>query len=206
MKDGEVGMPTEPRKTIMCNACARLECRHGYPRGIPDYCMATGYADILEETKTEYSKPGAADVYLASGKIVNNGLGKWTRIQEAIEFSRELKLTKIGFASCVALSCEAGLIAELFIGAGFQVTCAGCQIGRISPKDRGVTLESDDFRGYYCNPIAQAGILNNAGTELNFMLGLCLGHDIIFTRHSKAPVSTLIVKDRLTGHNPAVAL
>jgi uncharacterized metal-binding protein len=33
-----------------------------------------------------------------------------------------------------------------------------------------------------------------------------MGHDILFTQHSKAPVSTLIVKDRLMGNNPAAAL
>jgi len=37
-------------------------------------------------------------------------------------------------------------------------------------------------------------------------VGLCLGHDILFTQHSKAPVSTLIVKDRMTGNNPSAAL
>jgi len=33
-----------------------------------------------------------------------------------------------------------------------------------------------------------------------------MGHDILFTQYSKAPVSTLIVKDRVTGNNPAAAL
>ena len=38
------------------------------------------------------------------------------------------------------------------------------------------------------------------------LVGLCVGHDAIFTRHSKAPVTTFIVKDRVLGHNPAAAL
>jgi hypothetical protein len=37
-------------------------------------------------------------------------------------------------------------------------------------------------------------------------VGLCMGHDILFTRYSRAPVSTLIVKDRLMGNNPAAAI
>lgn len=57
-----------------------------------------------------------------------------------------------------------------------------------------------------CNPIAQAEILNREQTELNYIVGLCMGHDILFTRYSEAPVSTLIVKDRMTGNNPAAAL
>jgi uncharacterized metal-binding protein len=57
-----------------------------------------------------------------------------------------------------------------------------------------------------CNPLMQAEMLNRAGTELNLIVGLCIGHDILFTEHSEAPVSTLIVKDRMSGHNPAPPL
>jgi uncharacterized metal-binding protein len=41
---------------------------------------------------------------------------------------------------------------------------------------------------------------------MNLIVGLCLGHDILFTMNSKAPVTTLIVKDRMLGHNPVIAL
>ena len=37
-------------------------------------------------------------------------------------------------------------------------------------------------------------------------LGLCVGHDMLFNKHSKAPVTTLVVKDRVTGHNPVAVL
>jgi uncharacterized metal-binding protein len=57
-----------------------------------------------------------------------------------------------------------------------------------------------------CNPVLQAQLLNNAGTDINIIVGLCLGHDMLFTMNSKAPVTTLIVKDRLLGHNPVIAL
>jgi uncharacterized metal-binding protein len=57
-----------------------------------------------------------------------------------------------------------------------------------------------------CNPIVQALLLNTVKTDLNVIVGLCIGHDILFTKYSKAPVTTLIVKDRYTGHNPLAAL
>lgn len=198
-------MATEAQRTIMCNVCATVECKRGYPKGIPSYCAATRFPEILDQTKTEYTTPDVVDIYLASGRVVANGYRKWPRIQEAIEFAKELKVQKVGFASCVALSKELGLVTELFIGAGFETISASCQIGRVPPEARGVTGVKD-LHGLYCNPIAQAEILNNQGTELNYMLGLCLGHDMLFNKYSKAPVSTLIVKDRVTGHNPAAAL
>ena len=57
-----------------------------------------------------------------------------------------------------------------------------------------------------CNNISQALILNEEKTDLNVVLGLCLGHDISFTKMSDAPATTLIVKDRRMGHAPAAAL
>jgi uncharacterized metal-binding protein len=52
----------------------------------------------------------------------------------------------------------------------------------------------------------QARLLNQAGTDLNVVVGLCVGHDSLFIKHSEAPVTTLITKDRVLGHNPAGAL
>ena len=57
-----------------------------------------------------------------------------------------------------------------------------------------------------CNPIAQAQLLNKAGTQFNICLGLCVGHDSLFYKYCQAPVTTLVAKDRVTGHNPAAAI
>ena len=37
-------------------------------------------------------------------------------------------------------------------------------------------------------------------------MGLCVGHDSLFFRHSEAPVTVLAVKDRVLGHNPLAAV
>jgi uncharacterized metal-binding protein len=55
-----------------------------------------------------------------------------------------------------------------------------------------------------CNPIAQAMIMNREKTELNIIVGLCVGHDSTFIR-SEAPVTVLVAKDRVLCHNPAGA-
>ena len=57
-----------------------------------------------------------------------------------------------------------------------------------------------------CNPILQARLLNEAHTDLNVVIGLCVGHDSLFYRYSEAYVTTLITKDRVTGNNPAASL
>jgi len=57
-----------------------------------------------------------------------------------------------------------------------------------------------------CNPITQAKILNQAKTDFNIMLGLCIGHDSLFLRYIEGLTTVFAVKDRVTGHNPMAAL
>lgn len=57
-----------------------------------------------------------------------------------------------------------------------------------------------------CNPIAQAEYLNDKQTDLNIVLGLCVGHDSLFFKYSKAPTIVLAVKDRVLDHNPLKAI
>jgi len=51
--------------------------------------------------------------------------------------------------------------------------------------------------------ITKAKNYNAAGTELNFILGLCLRHNILLMRRSN---SILIVKNKIAGHNSAAVL
>ena len=55
-------------------------------------------------------------------------------------------------------------------------------------------------------PNASPNPVSVAKTAFNIIIGLCIGHDMLFTKHSRAPVTTLIVKDRFTGHNPVISL
>ena len=49
-------------------------------------------------------------------------------------------------------------------------------------------------------------LLNQAQTQFNICLGLCVGHDSLFCKYSRALVTTLVAKDRATGNNPAAAI
>ena len=67
------------------------------------------------------------------------------------------------------------------------------------PKEDCIRSETETV----CNPLYQAELLNRAGTELNVVVGLCVGHDMMFNKHSTGLVTTLLVKDRMTCNNPA---
>lgn len=57
-----------------------------------------------------------------------------------------------------------------------------------------------------CNSIGQANFFNEAKTDFNILLGLCVGHDSLFIKYSEAPISVFAVKDRVLAHNPLGAI
>jgi uncharacterized metal-binding protein len=60
--------------------------------------------------------------------------------------------------------------------------------------------------GAACDPVGQAKVLADADTQLNIVMGLCLGHDMLFQKHTQAPATTLGVKDRVHGNDPLAEL
>jgi uncharacterized metal-binding protein len=191
-------------KTETC-VCRRQGCWRGPEKGIPAYCQAEHFQKEIETARKAYCNPGVAGIYKAACIVGAVNDGYRTRVEEALDFCEQMGFSKIGFAVCTAFSSELAIIRRLFVNKGMTVVAAGCAIGRVSAEARGLP-ELGKYLNSGCNPLAQAEILNKEGTQLNFIVGLCMGHDILFTRASVAPVSTLIVKDRLMGNNPAAAL
>ena len=183
-----------------------MGCWRGEDKGIPSYCQANHYPEEIEKANKAYAEPEVVALYTAACVVGKKNDGYRTRIEEAIDFAKEMKFSIVGFATCVAFANELEVISRLFEQGGIEVFSAGCQIGRSSATDRGLPHLEAYPDNSSCNPIAQAEILNKAETQLNYIIGLCMGHDILFTRYSRAPVSTLIVKDRLMGNNPAAAI
>ena len=97
-------------------------------------------------------------------------------------------------------------MANLLEAAGLEVVTVGCMVGAVKPQDTGVPDELITGLGIACNPIAQAKIMNEEGTQLNFIYGLCVGHDTLFIQQSEAPVTFISAKDVVTGDNPSAAL
>jgi uncharacterized metal-binding protein len=104
---------------------------------------------------------------------------------------------------------EAKLAREIFLAGGFEVYAACCKVGSIPKETIGLHDEEKVRPGGFealCSPIGQAALLAQAGTQLNVVLGLCVGHDSLFFMHSKVPATVLVAKDRVLGHNPVACL
>ncbi len=128
-----------------------------------------------------------------------------TRLEEIIRYAKEMGYQKLGIAFCVGFSNEAKLLDEL-LAREFQVSSVCCKVTGHNKEDRGLKKIIEDRYEAMCNPVIQAEVLNRDKTELNIILGLCVGHDILFTKYSEAPVTTFAVKDRVLAHNPLGAL
>jgi uncharacterized metal-binding protein len=132
-----------------------------------------------------------------------------TRIVEICEFAHRMGYKRLGLAFCIGLAQEAKAVERVFKSQGFEIISVVCKAGRIPKEKIGIKDQEKIFRGTdeaMCNPIYQAKVLNKAKTEFNILLGLCVGHDSLFFKYAKAPITVLAVKDRVTGHNPLAAV
>jgi len=118
------------------------------------------------------------------------------RVNEIIEYAKEAKINKIGIANCTTFIKEATVLEATLTDAGFIVEKVHCKYGKV-PFDELVP----GYKGISCNPAGQAKYLADRETGLNIMMGLCLGHDMIFNAKSEAPVTPLLVKDRKLNHH-----
>lgn len=132
-----------------------------------------------------------------------------TRIEEVCLFAQRMGYRRLGLAFCGGLVEEARRLDEIFTSQGFEVHSVVCKVGCTDKAVLGLRRDEQIRPGgleTMCNPIAQAQLLNRAGTELNVVMGLCVGHDALFFQHAHAPTTVIAVKDRVLGHNPLAAL
>ena len=165
-------------------------------------CPTKHEGEILKDIEKEYKDTETNEIAKVSAEVVMDNYGKKTRLEETIDFCRKMGYEKLGLAFCYALREEALEFAKIMIKEGFQVESLMCKMGRIDREIIGVK----DFPIPLCNPIAQAEFLNKEKTDFNIIIGLCVGHDTLFIKHSDAPVSIFAVKDRALNHNPILGL
>ena len=192
------------RSCIDCGAesCEKLDGKN------PPFCLTTHMdGDLLRETMALYTEDEEnVAVTRASAEVETEYYCKATRIEEIVHFAGRMGYKKIGIATCIGLLNEARIAARVFRKAGFEVYGAACKVGSQMKTSVGLPETCAAVGAGMCNPILRAKLLNQAGPDLNVVIGLCVGHDSLFYKYSDALVTTLVTKDRVLGHNPAAAL
>ena len=176
----------------------------------PGFCPMPAEAELLSEVEQAYvSDPQLRRIAVESARTEAAGYCKATRVQEIMDFAGRMGWRRLGIAHCVGLMQEAKAARDIFLTGGFEVCTVCCKAGSIDKEQIGIRDEEKVRPGQFeamCSPVGQAALLDKAGTQFNVVIGLCVGHDSLFFAYSKAPVTVLVAKDRVLGHNPVAAL
>jgi len=175
---------------MKCESCGLHDCYGGKD------CF-----ELEERSRPLYEDPETLALTWAATALESRYYNQLTRVEEIMHFAEEMGWQHIGIAFCIGLAEEAKVLAEA-LKLRFRVTAACCKVAGIEKEALALEKIDADRTEAMCNPAAQALLLNDAGTDLNLIVGLCVGHDIIFSRQSNAPVTTLVVKDQPRWSTP----
>jgi uncharacterized metal-binding protein len=184
----------------------------------PGFCPMKLMPEVIEKSLLEYDKPEVKEfARLASlqefecyEQMPDGRRTKNPRILELIQFAQKCGYRKLGIAFCGGLSNEARMLTDILENKGFEVVSVMCKVGATPKEKIGIRPEEKiagpERRESMCNPIVQAEVMNAENVDLAIMLGLCIGHDTLFIKYCRVPMTVIAVKDRVTGHNPLAAL
>lgn len=199
-------MKTSQEIKHSCVDCGTQNCKFK-DRTYPDFCPTVNLEDAdLQWALERYDEGRNHDIMVASAEVEFEGYCQWTRVQEIMEFAHKIGARKIGIANCIGLINEARTFARILRANGFEPYAIICKVAGKAKSSIGIPKQCEEIGAAMCNPILQARLLNEAKTDLNVVIGLCVGHDSLFYKYSDAYVTTLVTKDRVTGNNPAAAL
>ncbi len=199
-------MMEDKKPTLSCADCHVYHCF--YEEGkYPDFCLTTNMPEeTYRRAMDKLMEPENNRVAVAAAQVEYEGYGKRTRVEEVIQFARKLGAKKLGIATCLGLIQETRMLTRILRNNGFEVYVAICKTGATPKVEIGIPKECEEVGVNMCNPVLQAELLNDAQTDLNLIMGLCVGHDSLFIKHSNALCTNVVTKDRVLGHNPCVAL
>ncbi len=185
----------------------------------PESCCTRLYEGALGKADARYDDEDELAFAAAAARQEKAGYGcadapgvlipAKPRILEIAEFCARMGYKRVGLAFCGGLHREAMTVLKILASHGLVMVSAMCKVGGADKARLGLSDDEKLKPGGHesmCNPIGQAYIMNEAKTDFNIILGLCVGHDSLFIKHSEAMCTVLAVKDRLLGHNPLAAI
>jgi uncharacterized metal-binding protein len=193
-----------------CTDCATYNCATK-KTNYPQFCLTENVNNqIFQDSLHLYKNDELlSKIMHAAAEVEGQFYGKVTRVEEIILFAEKIGAKKIGIATCKGLIEESKIFAKILKARGLDFYSVICKVGGIDKSEVDISEEDKIKKGEFeaiCNPVAQAKIMNSEKTDLNVIVGLCVGHDSLFIKYSEAPVTTLITKDRVLAHNPVGAL
>ncbi|WP_031516928.1 DUF1847 domain-containing protein [Desulfofalx alkaliphila] len=153
------------------------------------------------DTAAYYHEDENKNPHRISGYLQKEYGNNLTRLEEIIQYCKQMNYKRVGLAFCVGLADESRIVSDIF-SKEFEVMSVCCKLCGLDKKDFDVPKVKDGRFEAICNPVGQAEILNRSNVDINVLIGLCVGHDILFTKYAKAPCTVFAVKDKLLANNP----
>lgn len=183
-----------------CNGC--LSCTL-YQGGA---CVkGNDFTLTTQRSQEAYADPATLKMLKASAEVEAEHYMQWNRVEELIGFFQKMDYRRVGIANCIGLAKETELLAKI-LSRSFEVVTVCCKNSGIDKDDYAMPHIRPERFEATCNPAGQAFVLEDQQTDVNIIMGLCVGHDMLFNKFSHAPVTTFAVKDRVLAHNPLGAL
>jgi uncharacterized metal-binding protein len=189
-----------------CQHCATTACFRGETARMPKTCPSRTQLPIAHDPAPYLEPDTHATMVVADATPFTEERVLRNRVEELVEFARGRGLHKIGVAFCVSMIKEAQQLAKILRREGIVPELVCCRVGAIEYSEIDLPKAHPEKFAAACNPIAQAKLLDEAKVDLIAQMGLCIGHDLLLQQAAKAPVTTLVVKDRALDHHPIRAL
>ncbi len=193
-------------KPYACSFCATSACMSGDFDRMPKTCPARTHPEIARDARPYADKKLAAEMKDADATPFNSDGTPRNRVEELIAYAKSQGLHRIGIAYCISLTKEAQQLGRMLREQDLETELVCCRTGAIDYDEIGLKKTHPERFAAICNPVAQAKLLNARLVDLVAQVGLCIGHDLILQRECDAPVTTLIVKDRVLDHHSIEAL
>ena len=185
-------------------------------RESPPYCPANVQQDVCEAALAKYS--GATKEFARVAALVENAcyaidpssgsavlpmITTHSRAEEIILFAKVAGYNKLGIVYCTEMQQEASLYTDVLENNGFDVVAICCKAGAI-PKEKFGVAEGEKLYGASseetaCNGVILAELLNADNTDMNVVMGLCVGQDALLYKYADAFSLPFIVADRVYG-------
>lgn len=183
-----------------CNGC--MTCRM-YQGG---ECLKGNDFDLTcEQSRVAYQDSQSLGMLKVAAEVEAEGYMEWNRLEELIGFFQKMAWQRVGIANCIGLAKETDQLARI-LSRHFEVFTVCCKNSGINKDDYTMPHINPECYEASCNPAGQAFLLKENNTDVNVIVGLCVGHDMLFNKYSHAPVTTFAVKDRVLAHNPLGAV
>ena len=185
-------------QVVDCLACRNRVCLKG------EQCIVSAQArphDALDQNSSHMIE-AALDISFENERIL-------CRLSELIYFCLEMRYQRIGLAYCTELEEPTEILVRV-LRRFFKVYPVCCKVGGRIVSDTLTPPQPAHAHSsapqVACNPTGQVDVLNRLETDINVLVGLCMGADCLLTRLSDAPVTTLFVKDKSLANNPIGAV